>query len=184
MSLENIQLPDFLLADLYKDCLVELESLQEEKLKEPVKNVEKEEISIQPILKVPVKFLGQNKRNIVVVVDEGKALIINELELEFLTKILTACNLNLADIAIINSKKNQITLADLQEQFEPKHVLLLGVEPGSIKIPFSIPHFQVQPYGGCTFVYTPSLFGMLPTTQESRLLKSKLWLSLKTAFNL
>jgi hypothetical protein len=188
MSLDKIQLPDFILAELYKDSLVEIENLQEEKEKitvepkPPVPDIEKPLTENKE--KQSLKFLGQNKKNIVVVVDEAKALFINEAELDFLTKILTACNLNLADIAIVNIHDQQLTFQQLKEQLHAQYVLLLGIEPTVIRLPFSVPPFQVQPFADTTIFHTPALSAMLANTQESRLLKSKLWLSLKTAFNL
>ncbi len=183
MSSDNIKLPDFVLVNLYKDCLVELEPVQEAKKSEPVKNIEKEELVAEPQPKA-INYLGQNKKNVIVLVHETTAATIKENELDFLTKILTACNLNLADIAIINIHKQQVSFAEIKEQLNPKQVLFLGLEPTTIKLPFTIPHFQVQNYAGCAIVCTPPLADMLPNTPETKLLKSKLWISLKSAFNL
>lgn len=182
MSLDEIKLPDFIIAELYKNSLVELENLQVEKtekkyllLEEPVKElIEKQEI----------KYLGQNKKHIAVVVDEPKSLFINEAELDFLTKILTACNLNLADIAIVNHRSTPLTYQHLLNELKAQYILLLGVAPASIKLPFTIPVFQVQNFAEAVIFHTPSLSKMLLNNQDSRLMKSKLWLSLKTAFKL
>lgn len=184
MSLDKFQLPDFILAELYKDSLVELENVQEEKQRKEPEAINEEAVIPQQPQKSSIKFLGQNKKNISVVVNEGKALFINEAELDFLTKILTACNLNIADIAIVNNHNQEINFQQLKDQLEAKYILLLGIEPTTIRLPFSVPHFQVQPFSDTTIFHTPPLSSMLPNTQDSRLLKSKLWLSLKTAFNL
>jgi hypothetical protein len=191
MSLEIIQLPDFVLVELYKNSLVEMDEkpaggiqsfavakeLEEEKLQNGSED-------LTTPTRAPLKFLGENKKNVIVLVNEPKALIINENELEFLTKILTACRLTIADIAIVNTDKQEVTFQILKEELQVAHLLMLGVEPSAIKLPFTIPHFQVQSYSDSKIVYTPNLSGMLTNNEESRLQKSKLWVSLKTAFNL
>lgn len=182
MEVEKIQLPDFVLAELYKDCIVELEEKPVEEVSEFVQD---QEIN-QPTgaTKPPIKFLGENNKNVVVLINEPKAIIIKEDELEFLSKILLACKLNLADIAIVNFDKQSVSFSELKDQFKATHLLLLGVEPMSINLPFSIPQFQVQPFADTTIIYAPDLSGMLVNNEESKLLKSKLWVSLKTAFKL
>jgi hypothetical protein len=183
MNPEIIQLPDFVLAELYKNSIVDIENVQTPEPLETTNEVmqpEAETQSQKPLL----KFLGDNKKNVVVLLNETKALFINENQLEFLSKVLAACNLTIADIAIINTHSQQVTHTELKEELNAAFILLFGVEPTFIKLPFSIPHFQVQQYNGSTIVYTPTLFEMLPDNNESRSLKRKLWTSLKTAFNI
>jgi hypothetical protein len=184
MSFENIRLPAFLIADLYKDHLVEIENTTEKfatinKEKPSVKNNELEVSQAKTI-----KYLGQNQKAIIAIVNDSEAAIINDTDLAFLTNILKACNLNLADIAIINKHNQELHFAEIKEQLDVEKILLFDVSPSSIILPFSIPHFQVQPYAGCTIVTAPSLSIINKSTEESRLLKSKLWLSLKQIFKI
>lgn len=181
MSVEKIELPAFVVADLYKNCLVELPAdidsvtVVSETTKEENKTIEKDE---------RIKFFGGNKRNIIALVNEQDAEIMNDKNLEFLTRILQACNFDLSDIAIVNIHKQLVDCTTIKAQLNAEYVLLFGVEPPLYGLPFSIPHFQVHGYDDCTFIYTPELSAFLPQTHESRLLKSKLWTSLKTAFKL
>ncbi len=181
MNSEFVQLPDFVIADIFKNCLVEFEESEKlatiEKIPTQLDNPSVEK---QPPL---VKYLGENRKQIVMIVEELKAATINENELEFLSKILMACNLNISDIAICNIHKQPITFATLQQQFNPSFIFLLGVPANKIELSLQGVQFDLQFHQNCTIIETPPLSGMLAGA-DSRLLKSKLWISLKTAFNL
>lgn len=184
MSFEKIQLPDFLIASLYKDCLVEIGTT-----KEGAANISAENLS--PVTEDAainytntIKYLGKNKKKIVVIVNDPDAPIINEPDLAFLTNVLKACSLGADDIAIINTNDQYISFSAIKEQMDAEKILLFDVEPSSINLPFSIPFFQVQQYAGSTILSAPA-FGILNQPMEqSRLLKSQLWVSLKQLFNI
>jgi hypothetical protein len=183
MSFDKIQLPDFLIADLYKDSLVELESFKE------VESVKYEEKIIQKIesqVEAPksIKFLGENRKNITVIVNTDKAAIISDADLTFLSNILKACGFNLGDIAIANKHDQDIQFTSIREQLSANYILLFNVDPFAIGLPFTIPHFQVQPYADATIITAPALAVLNQPTEESRLLKTKLWMSLKRLFNI
>lgn len=180
MEPQNLQLPDFVLVDFYKNCLVEID------VAEPLETAAATLMVAPATSKQPaaVKHLGECRKHVVIVVNEPKAAIIKDSELEFISKILAACNLNIADTAIVNIHDQRVDYTQLNEQFNTAFLLLFGVDPAAIQLPFTVPHFQVQPYAGSTIVCTPPLQEMLVEGPESRTLKSKLWMSLKTAFNL
>ena len=183
MSFEKIQLPDFLIADLYKDCIVELETVKEKQLnsrEEAAQPIESPRVETQKAL----KYLGQNKRNVSVIVNTPEAAIISDADLAFLTTILKACGFNLGDIAIINNHSQPVQFTELKEQIAAEKILLFDVDPLSINLPFSIPHFQVQPFNDCTIISAPSLAVLNQQTEEGRLLKTKLWVSLKKLFDI
>ena len=85
---------------------------------------------------------------------------------------------------IINYAKNNYSYAELTERLAPEFLLLLDVTAKEIQLPFTVPHYQIQQYNHCKFLLTPSLGNMLGDTQEAKLEKSKLWLSLKKMFNI
>jgi hypothetical protein len=183
MSFDKIQLPDFLIADLYKDCLVELESIKEEKeAKYEEKIIRKPEP--QPEASKTIKYLGQNQKKITVIVDTPEAAIIGDTDLTFLSNILKACGFNLGDIAIVNKSNQEIQFQTIREQLSANYILLFNVDPMAIGLPFTVPNFQVQPYADSTIMTAPSLSVLNQPTEESRLLKTKLWTSLKRVFNL
>lgn len=127
------------------------------------------------------KYLGNNKKQILVVVSyQGKAYLPDE-ELTFLTRMLTACKLGLDDVAIVNSSHYPAYSSnDYLEQFKSQIVFLFGVEPAGFGLPLSFPQYQVQSFAGTTFLYAPAL----EERHRDEMLKSRLWVCLKRIFNL
>ncbi len=183
MSFEKIQLPDFLIADLYKSSLVDLQNLAHKQSAAQ----EKESPVEQPISETPdnkLQYLGENGKQVTVVVNDSKAAHLPEEDLVFLTNVLKACQLTLADIAIVNTAKQEVTYAELKAQLNSNQILLFNVEPTAIKLPFMIPQFQIQKIDGCTIMLAPALSVINQATADGKLLKTKLWMSLKQVFGI
>ncbi|THU39796.1 hypothetical protein FAM09_07825 [Niastella caeni] len=200
MSLTNIKLPDFVIADLYRQTLIEPEG--------PISRSEPHIVAEQqPVTKTPVaesvaetppvkepppaktaeqpvayKILGNNKKQITVVVNCPNDVFVPEADLQFLTKMLGACKLNMADVAIVNHATTAIAIERIKMQLQPKYLLLFGVEPGVIQLPISFPPFKEQAYAGTTYLYTPSLGQLNLETEEAKGMKRKLWDCLKRMF--
>ena len=183
MSYEKIQLPEFLIRDLYKDTLVDLNTFKTNKTGI---NTEKQVLENEVLLLQPekIKFWGENKKMCSIIISETEATYLREEDVAFLTNILKACQLNVEDIAIINIAKQAIDYTTLKEQLNPKKILLFDVEPSTVKLPFLIPSFQLQQFDGCTIMVAPPLSHLNKSTAESKLLKTKLWMSLKQVFNI
>lgn len=162
MSLNNIQLKSSMLADLYRNSLVETTSA-----------------ITAPELK-QLKYLGNNQKNIVVVVFHEAVPFLPDGELSFLSNVLAACKLSIADIGIINSYNVEQT--DLQNiiNSEGKKVLLFGVEPLAIGLPINFPPFQLQPFNNRTYLHAPPLSQI----ENDKALKGRLWTSLKAMFGI
>ena len=181
MNEEKLKLPDFLLADLYKNSLVEIHShttdsrTNKDIASEPA---ETSEASDQ------IKYLGENAKNVTVIVVQHDVDFLNENDLIFLTNILKACHLNLSDIAIVNVAKQPLTFQQLKDQLSCHYALLFGVDPSTIKLPFTVPAFQVQKFNECTIMQAPALSSLNQSTQDGKLLKTKLWMSLKQMFGI
>jgi hypothetical protein len=127
------------------------------------------------------KSLGNNQKNILLVVNNADVVYLPDNELTFLTGILGACELTLADVAIVNLNNNpDIVYKELLTHFSSKVVLLFDVEPASFGLPMSFPYYQLQAFSGNTFLYSPSLKEL----ENDRVEKSKLWVCLKRLFNL
>jgi hypothetical protein len=218
MSLTNINLPGFVIADLYRNSLIQpsaadrvppeasavVQSLpkamsegsalsQQEKAKTlpPMEKDEGRPPVIEPVTitqpvkeeePVAYKTLGNNKQQITVVVNCPNDVYVPEADLQFLTKMLGACKLNMADVAIVNYANAPITIDRLKTQLQPKSLLLFGVEPGDIQLPISFPPFKEQPYAGTTYLFTPALSQLNQETEEAKGLKRKLWDCLKRMF--
>ena len=180
MSEERIKLPDFIIADIYKKHLVEPLFFNSKEQEKKVVS----EVNFKNEKGTSLHFLGDNRKHISVLVFEQNAKFINEAALAFLTKVLGACNLNLADIAIVNTYNAITTFDKLKKELNVRYILLLGVEPTAIKLPFTVPNFQVQQFSDCTIVSAPALINMMNENAESVALKRQLWGSLQKVFKL
>ena len=172
MSLNSIKFEPTDIAFLFKNSLVEINAEQQVI---PLIKDETEQITTE------LKYLGENKKKTLVVVRYADAVHIRDKQLSFLTKLLAACNLNLADVAIFNFQDhNSSEFNEILNFFNPKVVLLFDVEPAEFGLPMIFPQFQVQRYKDAVFVSSPSL----DIIEPDKSLKGKLWVCLKKIFNL
>jgi DNA polymerase III psi subunit len=163
MSLNNISLSPQLLTDLYSNVIIE---------SQPAQKPEKQ----------PYKFLGSNKKNILLLVSKENVAFLEDEELNFLSTILTACKLSIADVAVINIKTIPVKTSykSLTSQLKSKMVLLFNVDALTIDLPFNFPHFQLQQFDQITYLSAPALKEM----EENKTTKTQLWNCLKNAFRL
>jgi hypothetical protein len=163
MSLNKINLNKELLSALYSESLVQLTPS-----------------TAMPEPSVP-KFLGNNARHILLVVNNPELPFLSDEELQFLTNILGACRLSLADVAIVNNYS--LSLAQLQaaiDSLEPQIFILFGVTPEELDLPILFPPFQVQSFNKRTYLSGPSLAQL----EQDKTQKQKLWMSLKQLFGI
>ena len=176
MGLNDIQLPASAIAGLYRNSLIETNEAPAkiETNKTLAKTGAPEAASHNQ-----EKYLGENKKNILIVVDYSNAVYLPDEELTFLTNMLVACKLSLADVAIMNRNSfKDPNYKELVTKFKSRIVFLFGVDPSSFGLPLSFPHFQIQPFANATFLFTPSL----EECKNDKLLKSKLWVCLQRIF--
>lgn len=182
MNADKIILPDFLIADLFKSSLVDINTSNEQK------SVAIDNLSTEATVTAPlpgkIKYFGDNLKNVTIVVNQPSSPYLNKEDLTFLTNILKACQLNITDIAIVNTAEQQVNFMAIKEQLAALQIVLFDVEPSLIKLPFMIPPFQVQNYAGSTIMLAPALSALNKPDNEGRLLKTKLWNSLKRVFNI
>lgn len=88
----------------------------------------------------------------------------------------------MGDVAIVNHASAPVNITALRAQLQPSVILLFGLEPTTIRLPINFPVFKLQPYDQCTYLSAPALDLLVQTSEESKLLKSKLWLCLKSLF--
>lgn len=176
MSLNDIDLPASLVADLYKNSLVQLDG--------NMASVEQPAVSktapgpAQPSSE-PWKSLGNNRRHILIAVDYKDVLHLPDETLGFLTSMLTACKLSFDDVALINMQHYEgISAKEILAHFKTKQALLFGIEPVEFGLAVGFPEFQVQSVANSVFLYSPAL----ETIQPDKLLKSKLWVCLQRMF--
>lgn len=183
MNTDKIVLPDFLIADLYKECLVDLDNSSGKKKTLPQEPLLTED-GVMTSLPEKVEYWGGNAKNITIVVNQPGKKSLNKEDSTFLTNILKACQLNPVDIAIVNVAEQQVSFTTIKDQLNALQILLFDVEPSFIKLPFKIPPFQVQDYAGCTILTAPALSALNKQNNEGKLLKTKLWNSLKQVFKI
>lgn len=195
MSLADKNLPDFLLADLYKNSLVLVDNDVAIKIKPETKPIISEEssppfIKDEPLIitrkaaNEPLAYLGNNGKNICIVVKDDQAIHLQDELLNILSAILGACKLNLADVSIVNTKTQDVNDHILRKNLSPKTVLLFGVTTNEVDLPFSIPDYKVQAFNNCNYLQVAGLDKMKGVSNEAKLEKSKLWVCLKSLFGI
>jgi len=174
MGLNDIELPASVLASLYPSVLVAGDnavSSSPAPVPAPTVSTANNETAW--------KFLGNNQRNILIVVDHSHILHLPDEDLTFLTNMLTACKLGLGDIALLNFDHYRETGGPaILKYFKSRTVLLFGIEPVSFGLPVSFPAFQVQNVTNVQYLFAPALTEL----SGDKLLKSKLWVCLQKVF--
>jgi hypothetical protein len=126
-------------------------------------------------------YLGENKKNILAVVNYPDHVHLPDEQLAMLTRLLAACKLGLDDVAIVNGNNyDDINYKEMIAQFASRIIFLFGIEPVSFGLPVTFPHFQLQPFAGATFLFAPPLHDI----SNDELLKSKLWVCLRRLFGI
>lgn len=161
MGINNIVLTSHMLAGLFPDSLVETNATTVPE-------------------SAPLNYLGSNKKNILAIVSHVSVPFLPDSELNFLSNILAACKLGIADIGIVNYKSISQTEIQNLISSEARQVILFNVDPPSIGLPINFPQFQLQPFNGRTYLYVPAL----PEIENNKEAKAKLWSALKVLFGL
>ena len=174
MGLNNIKMSPWLLSELYPHSLIE----DPAKDQPENQNVSKKSVPIEIFQgNEGIHFIGKNQKNILIIVKNEGKLPLAENEMLFLNNMLNACKFSLDDIALIDQDPLH-NYKDLIDQFRSRIILLFGTDPESIQLPMRFPHFQIQPFGGASFLFTPALRQII----QDDILKSKLWVSLRRLF--
>lgn len=187
MSLQNLELTPSVIAELYRDFLVDAGGSAKPSpavLMRPAAPAKEPVVAPAPAVEPAVKFLGGNKKRIAFIVSCATDVFLPDAHLDWLGKMLEACKLNLGDVAIVNVARAPLTIADIKNALHPNTVILLGTDPQSIQLPMNFPVFNPQPYDGMTFLNTPAPDQLNQPTSDAKLLKSKLWVCLQKLFNL
>ncbi len=165
MSLDNIQLSPLLVEKLYSKALVDLNTIK---------------VAPENNNSPGFNWLGNNEKNILIVVNEPAAAFLQDNDLNLLVGILTACKLSMADIALINFHKNShADYSSLNKALNPSTILLFGTDPAKLDFPLNFPHFQLQGYNGQFYLSAPAL----NIIGADISLKKQLWQGLQKHFN-
>lgn len=205
MSLEGIKIQPFVISKLYKEIVLMDEDASDLTPKQVVNAVESptppmpapvapplssipSNIPSAPLPKTeegaPLSYLGSNQQHIAILVHYPNDKHIGEASLDLLSKILAACQLNLAGVAIVNTAHQTVNYSLLQEQLQSKVVILFGIQATQIGLPMQFPLYKDQNFANVLYLQADALDHMLPNTSESKTLKSHLWAAFKRIFNL
>lgn len=197
---EEILIPPVILAELFGNSIVLIEdegtiSSTKKKpgslpksviIQEPAKNPGSKEVMAEPELPAlqsqKINWLGNFQKQVIILVDDRNAVHLGDEELELLGKMLQAVKLSLADIALVNTARQQIIWPELMNQLPALSVIFFGVEPSSIGVPMRFPHFRVQRWSNTLFLYSPSLTTINTPSPDQTSLKKDLWKALQEIF--
>lgn len=163
MSLDNIQLSYEICSVLFNTNLIAdaAPNLKEDFVEKP-----------------PIESLGENQQKALFIVNDESCKFLPDKEMELLTKLVSACKLSLADIALVNFSSNRYSYQQFNEQFEPEKILIFGVTNAELGLPFDIPAFQVQKFQQQLYLTAPPLHEFVNNTS----LKKELWIALQKIF--
>ena len=168
----NIKLPDFIIADLYKNSLVVLQ----EEATQPVGD------AMSTAEETPF-YLGNNAQQICIVLNSTTHIFTDEESMQLLSNLLAALNYSLADAAVINHQRTPVLYQQIKEALQPRVCLLFGVSTQALQLPIIIPNYQLQRFEDCTFIQACSIDEMKANDERAKAEKRKLWNCLKTVFN-
>ena len=167
MDLQHLELPNKVIAELYARSLTTPGHQQQP----------------APLSAAPEKYyLGENQQQVLVAVEATDAAFLPDTDLQFLIKILGACKLNLADIALINIHHHPLQIDELRQRLKPRIVLLFGIEPARLNLPIDFPEFKLQAYAGCTYLKAPGIAQLNDPGPKGKAQKTSLWGCLKELF--
>ncbi len=182
----DTQLPDFIIAQLYKDNLVITAS---DNTLAPASKLQVKDKEINTSKKTNSKeekkwWLGNNAKSFSIIVEDAANVFIEENTLAFLTSILSACKFSLEDVAIINIAKTAINFEEIKKTLGSKYALFFGIEPQQISIPIQPERYQDTLQDGCHLIFSAPLAMLMQQGAEAKTEKEKLWNCLKKSFNI
>jgi hypothetical protein len=170
MGFEKTELPVFLIAGLYKNSLIAGDDAV---------------TAVLPKKQQPntIQYLGENKKNLCLLVKYENDVYLPDSELNFLVSILQACKLNLGDVAIVNYHLQKKSFEQIREQINCDYLLVFGIDITQLGLKQMAP-FTAQIKDGCSIIVSPATNELNNNSPEAKLLKSKLWLCLKHLFEI
>lgn len=181
------KLPNSVLVNLYKESLVlGIGTLNVDKKAPTSPPLEEKNAAIvaEETLSVPIKFLGEHQKKILVLVQDPDAVHLNERAFDLLTSILNACKLTIADIALINVANKNFSLHQILTQVPSEFVFVFDINPTQLKIKLPTKLYTPILLGETQLLFSNNLSQMQGIDQASKIEKTKLWTALKLIFKL
>jgi hypothetical protein len=165
MDLNELEFTPAQLAELYGQSVILTEP---QAAKKPVAQKEKVVATEKTI-----PFKGKNKKGMLWVVHEPEQVYLSDADFTFLSQIITACKMNMDDVALINAATKDFTIAEAVEYLKPDTIILCGVP--HLLLPVPVDEYILYPHQKRNYFVCDSLQEL----QNDKVLKSKLWLVLK-----
>lgn len=125
--------------------------------------------------KIEFKFLGKNKRNILILVNDDQYEVSNETGRELLRKIVKSVNLMADDFALLNyARYSGTSFVQLATYFNTAVVLAFGVSPSALALA-GHPENTIVNEGAVKLVFS----AVLPQLDEDVAGKKALWACLQ-----
>lgn len=172
MSFSELKLTPQLLVNLYKNVLISTSLSDSSNDNNKIGNENK------------ITFLGDNKSKVSIIVNDESAAFIAEEKLQFLINLLSACKLNIADVAIINISNKEIDYHIIKDQLTPSYIILMGVDVKKFKLPIIFSKNKVQQFDNCNMLITSDFNELMGSSDTIKTEKRNLWNALKNLFSL
>jgi hypothetical protein len=174
MSFKEAKIPNFLVVDFYKNVLITNTNTELTQINSTKKEV----------IRKSLEFLGENKKNIVIVVEDNEAVFITDEKLQLLTTLLQACNLSIADVAIINIANKNLNYTILKKNLNFEFLLMMGIDSNKFNLPLAFSKNKVQQFNNTQLLITENLKNLMGNSIEVKTEKRALWNALKIMFNI
>ncbi|MBE9599120.1 hypothetical protein [Pedobacter sp. MC2016-24] len=124
---------------------------------------------------IAFKFLGSNKRNVLILVNDSQNEVSDEKGRELLRKIVKSVNLSAADFALVNyAAYPDVKFEQFQSYFSPALVFAFGVSPLQLALPDQARNAIVQ-QGQVRLIFSTELKAL----DQDAATKKALWGSLQ-----
>ena len=140
-----------------------------------VDRIEDVAAEVQKIAPRAFKFLGNNKRNILIIVNDKANDVSDEKGRELLRKIVKSVNLSAADFALLNyASCDGADFNELLSSFSSKLIFSFGVSPSQLNLP-DHPFNTIIDQAGVRMIFSLELRQL----EEDMVAKKVLWGSLQ-----
>lgn len=165
MGFETIQLTGQQIEELYSSHLVITE-----KTGNP-----KPETTAKP---AGTGITGKNKKQFVWVVNEAGYPFLSDEDFQFLSEVISACKMNMDDIALVNIAQNNMDFEQTIAELQPKILIASFLDQNWIPVKNEM--YTLQQEENFQFYITEKL----QVIRNDKVKKSKLWLALKQMLGL
>jgi hypothetical protein len=166
MELENIQLTDQQLEEFYSSHLV------------LTGTTGKSAPEKKPSQIVSTGITGKNNKRFAWIVNEPDYPFLSDEDFQLLSDVITACKMNMDDIALVNLAHNKTEFAVLIDELQARFVIISTLAQNWL--PVGADSYTLQQEEGYQLYITEDL----RVLRNDKVKKSKLWLALKQMLGL